>query len=210
MDVIAAVMNVITFKAAYCLYPRATFEERTSLLMTNDNSRVTTAVAKYCLRGWTFTRDPIPHKSHYYHIGKMRNINDSMTWKIPLCQEGVQTRAALSSTSPPFTWDPIEPNSWAILQRDGFIMHYNIQRTYSLRYCYTTAITALYECIKEHFDGQNLVELCKVQSVDEVQWNIAYTWFDIAITTSKIHLTLLQQVGWRISQHFIQHAQLYG
>ena len=92
-----------------------------------------------------------------------------MTWKIPLCQEGVQTRAALSSMSPPFTWDPIEPNSWAILQRDGFIMHYNIQQTYSLCYCYTTAITALYECIKEHFDCQNIVELCKVESVDEAQ-----------------------------------------
>ena len=198
MDVIAAVMNVITFKAAYCLYPRATFEERTSLLMMNNNSRVTTAVAKYCLRGWTFTYNPIPHKSHYYHIGKMQNVNDSMTWKIPVCQ-GLQTHAALSSTSLPFTWDPIKPNSWVILQRDGFIMHYNIQWTYSFCYCYTTAITVLYECIKEHFDGQNLVELYKVQSVDEVQWNIAYTWFDIAINTSKIHLTLLQQVGWRIS-----------
>jgi hypothetical protein len=58
MDVTAAVMNVITFKAAYSLYPRATFEECTSLLMTNNNSSVTIAVAKYCLRGWTFTCDP--------------------------------------------------------------------------------------------------------------------------------------------------------
>lgn len=174
-------MNVIAFNAAYSLYPCITFEERTSLLMTNDNSRAVPAVVKYCARGWMFTRDPLPNKSHHYHIGKMRSVSDSMTWRIPLSLEGVQIRTALSATSPLFTWDPIQPNTWAIVRRDRLVMHYNIQRTYCLRYCYITAMTALYESVKEHLDGQNLVEQSKMEIVDEVQRNSIYTWFGISI-----------------------------
>jgi len=71
------------------------------------------------------------------------------------------------------------------ITKDGFIMHYNIQRTYSLRYCYTTAITALYECIKEHFDGQNLVSFAKSNLLMRCSGILHTLGFDIAITTSK-------------------------
>jgi len=111
INIIAAVMNIIAFNAAYSLYPHTTFEERTALLMTDDVSRAATAMAKYSIRGWTFTHHPIPNKSQHYHIGKMRSVNDSMTWRIPLSLDGIQTRGFLSPTSPPFTIDPIQPNT---------------------------------------------------------------------------------------------------
>jgi hypothetical protein len=195
-------MNVIAFNAAYSLYPHITFEERTSLLMTNDNTRAASAVAKYCARGWTFTRAPLPNKTQHYHIGMMRSVSDSMTWRIPLSLEGVQIRAALSPTSPLFTWDPIQPNTWAIVRRDRLIMHYNIQRTYCLRYCYITAMTALYESVKEHLDGQNLIERSKVETIDEVQRSSIYTWSDISIIMLDVCLIIFLSGGMENSLEF--------
>ena len=46
-------MNVIAYDAAYSLFPKATFEDRVSLVSATRNDKEKAAIAKYRHRGWT-------------------------------------------------------------------------------------------------------------------------------------------------------------
>ena len=60
---IACVMNIITFNQAHCLYPRATLEERLSLVCTDRQDEVIERVyERYHQRGWS---------SIYEHIASL-------------------------------------------------------------------------------------------------------------------------------------------
>ncbi|KAH9942558.1 hypothetical protein B0H21DRAFT_523328 [Amylocystis lapponica] len=50
------VMNVISYEKAYALYPRATFEERRSLVCPTDGLPQEPAINKYATRGWEMVR----------------------------------------------------------------------------------------------------------------------------------------------------------
>lgn len=78
-------MNAITHKAAYALYPKATFEEKLGLVTTKKTARRDDAIQKYVDRGWKFI-DAITAERRVidsFRYGK-RWVSDNQTWILPL------------------------------------------------------------------------------------------------------------------------------
>ena len=84
----ACVMNVITFKQAHCLYPRATLEERLSLVCTDRQDDVIERVyERYHQRGWSIIRtlgEVASRTSDPALSDTTRWVNDYFSWTIPL------------------------------------------------------------------------------------------------------------------------------
>lgn len=109
-------MNIISFDTAYALYPRATFEERRSLIC-----READGLDKYRARGWKMLyhltmEERYSHKSSF-RIG-YRWIDDNISWIIPL-----NTDDLLISEDHPF--DPSSLTNWK-LQYDVWKHHTTI------------------------------------------------------------------------------------
>ncbi|KAI0339888.1 hypothetical protein BDW22DRAFT_1335607 [Trametopsis cervina] len=82
------VMNVITYDTAYSLYPRATFEDMTSLVVL-DNASQKAPLAKYARRGWSLVRKPsVPDFNLDLSV---RSMQDRRTWR--LCLRGLTGEA---------------------------------------------------------------------------------------------------------------------
>ena len=80
-------MNVITFEKAYCLFPRATLDDRLSLVCTSRQDDTIEAVfQKYTTRGWNIIRsvDDIEHVTQdpALDVNQRRWIDDRYTWSI--------------------------------------------------------------------------------------------------------------------------------
>jgi hypothetical protein len=83
-------MNLISSRAAYALYPDATFSRHISLRMTRDRDRDDFARAKYERRGWTYIKD-ITHQEITMKscdlggdfVSRERWVGDKRTWIIP-------------------------------------------------------------------------------------------------------------------------------
>ncbi|RPD65292.1 hypothetical protein L226DRAFT_567445 [Lentinus tigrinus ALCF2SS1-7] len=84
------VINVITHDAAYSLYPYATFELSSALVLTRDKSKRTkAALDKYASRGFrmldprspsaTFDAQEVAH----FFVGLHRQVDDGHSWVIP-------------------------------------------------------------------------------------------------------------------------------
>ena len=91
---LACVMNVISFKAAYSLYPRATFEDRCTLVCTSDIKRKNIVFTKYGTRGWTICTRAMEcsrweKSSQSAFSRRIRRVADRFTWKLPLDMTGV-------------------------------------------------------------------------------------------------------------------------
>ena len=91
---VACVMNVISFKAAYSLYPRATFEDRCTLVCTSDIKRKNIVFTKYGARGWTICTRAMEcsrweKSSQSAFSRRIRRVADRFTWKLPLDMTGV-------------------------------------------------------------------------------------------------------------------------
>ncbi|KAK7682698.1 hypothetical protein QCA50_014081 [Cerrena zonata] len=110
---IACVLNVISFNAAYCLYPRATLEERVTVVCTTRNdTTIEDVYRRYRDRGWTlirgyhvirsYTLDPCLTEEH-------RWINDGFSWSIPLPYQ-FQDDVAM-------THDPVSVSGWTFKGR---------------------------------------------------------------------------------------------
>lgn len=89
---LACVMNLITYDGAYSLYPRSTFEDRESLIMSRNPLRSSQsrddARLKYMRRGWKMvygSRELLESqdKTSLGFSGITRHIGDSYTWTIP-------------------------------------------------------------------------------------------------------------------------------
>jgi len=127
-------MNFITYEKAYSLYPRGTFGDRQSLVMTNvAMHRVENyerAYQKYNTRGWTICRQPTMKMIEASHFAPSpRQVGDSKCWTIPI--------------SPKVDFPPsdIEGNTWA-LQYDDFIMpqiSFSVLTSHQLGLDYTVA-----------------------------------------------------------------------
>ncbi|EPQ54924.1 hypothetical protein GLOTRDRAFT_25227, partial [Gloeophyllum trabeum ATCC 11539] len=81
------VMNVISFEKAYSLYPRATFEERRSLIIPCSGPSQTPALEKYDARGWHIlpgTPESEQLDDHSAFCSIERWIGDKYTWVIDL------------------------------------------------------------------------------------------------------------------------------
>jgi hypothetical protein len=118
------VMNLITCDKAYSIFPRATFEERRSLIFERDNRKVilnnkdTDLVAKsrekYEKHGWSFIeayeilqQDPLSSFAKGY-----RYLGDSNCWSITLHPEHERVNGTCKSS----TW---ESNSWELVYENG-------------------------------------------------------------------------------------------
>ena len=98
-------MNLITHNKAYSIFPRATFEERRSLIHVQHEESAVQAHRKYEKRGWQFIteidEDEIQNTTSAFADGP-RHLGDSKCWTIHLHPE--------LNHSPMF-W---EANSWRL------------------------------------------------------------------------------------------------
>ncbi|KLO11401.1 hypothetical protein SCHPADRAFT_831197, partial [Schizopora paradoxa] len=80
------VMNFITHKAAYSLFPNTTFEERLTLFTSNRTIQREQAIHKYAERGWTVVRTlsgfEQENEPTSFRYGK-RWVTDNQSWVIP-------------------------------------------------------------------------------------------------------------------------------
>lgn len=96
-------MNVITHDAAYSLYPYATFELNSALVLTRDGSaRTKAALEKYASRGFRML-DPRSPSSTYnaqevarFFVGGRRQVDDCHSWIVPF--KNASNKSPQSST----------------------------------------------------------------------------------------------------------------
>jgi len=107
-------MNIITHDKAYSFYPKATFEERLSLMISTEGSKQDTARAKYVSRGWGMITSPslseLSNPKSPFSPAK-RYVGDSQCWTIPLKHEHA------SYLPEGF----IESNTWALKYNADYI-----------------------------------------------------------------------------------------
>lgn len=111
-------MNLITYDTAYALYPRATFEERRTILFGDSLSSMP-ALQKYEDRGWEVVQassstNELRGPVQSFCGDSIRFVNDSTSWVLPLDMIGVEGPKAPGPSSPPLTWDPVVANSWRL------------------------------------------------------------------------------------------------
>ncbi|EPQ60361.1 hypothetical protein GLOTRDRAFT_31372 [Gloeophyllum trabeum ATCC 11539] len=156
------VMNLITYNAAYALYPDATFEKRRAIVMGRMRAeRDIQALQKYMRRGWKFQATvpdvPIPD---YFRMTMDRSVLDSYTWSIPLSLEGVEPPRPLSLTSDPLTWDPVIFSSFRLQRQhkdDLMYMWYELVSSTVLRFKYLTASEDFLEILRNFFIAQGVL-----------------------------------------------------
>ena len=139
-------LNIITYNAAYCLYPRATLEAYTSLVLNGGNPGKVAALEKYAKRGWRAISNPSPLIQYLapslFYIGKSRWVCDKNTWTIPLSLEGVKPPPPASPSSEALSWDPIAECGWKLaylsIPTGLVIAKFGTVATTFLRWGYTT------------------------------------------------------------------------
>ena len=124
---LACVMNIITYNAAYALFPRATFEERESLIV-NRTPRSEPALTKYASRGFRLLEAPPrpsdgqsaqthragPPYPPWFFVDEPRWVCDKRSWVITLDTEGVVAPPPATPSSAPLSWDPAAECGWTL------------------------------------------------------------------------------------------------
>ncbi|KAI0765134.1 hypothetical protein C8Q74DRAFT_1031334 [Fomes fomentarius] len=118
------VMNIVTYNAVYSLYPYATFEERTSLVVLKVSERTQLALDKYASRGFRIldnlpsptTGGPLLLDAHAtgYFSGVARWVSDAKSWIVPLNMDGVVLPSAPSGAEA-LSRDPIAECGWHLM-----------------------------------------------------------------------------------------------
>ncbi|KAJ7591813.1 hypothetical protein C8J56DRAFT_931787 [Mycena floridula] len=138
-----AVLNFITHKTAYSLYPYATFVKRRSVRLIDTRS-AEAAIRKYERRGWIATNHPLPVWDEDEYEGsdpQARWIGDSACWTIALPDLEPET-----ITAPPIAGEPagllpdtLRLNSWTLGRGEYYCptVAYGILEDKNLRLCYT-------------------------------------------------------------------------
>ena len=117
-------MNVITYNAAYSLYPHSTFERRETLVLECTTDAAKDALRKYAGRGWrilsnskdvtclfTGSRRPCAHQ---FYTDVPRFVCDNMSWTIPLDITGVNAAPPPSPSSQILKSDPVSECGWKL------------------------------------------------------------------------------------------------
>lgn len=139
-------MNVISFEKAYCLYPKATFEERRSLICATEGPAQGVAIRKYTQRGWKmidknldWARDVKTSFQVIYHI--VRHMGDRYCWTIPLDTTNIPDRLYLGEGRPRLTSDPASASSWRLgYETDlGADMRFDVTYDHNLYLKYITS-----------------------------------------------------------------------
>ncbi|EJF59016.1 hypothetical protein DICSQDRAFT_89976 [Dichomitus squalens LYAD-421 SS1] len=187
------VMNVITYNAAYSLYPHATFARREALIIHEDfhSTNSENALAKYSSRGWRMLarRSPLlefiatpgnPLYAPWWAIDQRRWVCDSRSWVIHFDTTGVTAPPPPSVSSPHPGWDPVAECGWKLeLQFSAIAVKHVPIKTTILRWRYTAPDEQYIRCIVPFFYNQGNLEHRKVpegQSRDSVR--DAWTWWD--------------------------------
>lgn len=171
-------MNIISYNAAYSLYPRATFEERVSLCMSVANSGEIDAIGKYKVRGWRVYSEILAHQEETspFYLLDTRWLDDDKSWVVPLDMAGVQKRPPLSTTSPEFDWDPAVQNSWCLVQDVNTTMrHYEVKSTV-FRYNYMVADETFARELQDWCHSQGAREHAFTSALSKEQKRKAWTW----------------------------------
>ena len=143
---VACVMNVISFEKAYCLYPKATFEERRSLICANEGPAHDAAIQKYIHRGWKMVYTNLDWAQEVrtsfhviYHL--VRNMGDRYCWTIPLGTINIPDRLCLGEGRPILTSDPASASSWRLAYeaRHGGYMRFEVTCDHNLYLQYITS-----------------------------------------------------------------------
>jgi hypothetical protein len=131
MKTTACVMNFITHEKAYSLYPRATFEERRSLIFLFRSGARDNAYAKYAERGWIMLDGITGEDFHDLNSSLargFRHVGDSKTWTIPI----------LPKIDTPFPEGLMETNSWSLRYDHNLkpYLDFSLLISSQLQYCY--------------------------------------------------------------------------
>ncbi|TDL16734.1 hypothetical protein BD410DRAFT_755116 [Rickenella mellea] len=175
------VMNVISARTAYSLYPRATFEESRALVCNPSMDILHDAFRKYAARGYQIianlslddVRSPVCSLRT-----STRWADDNMAWTLPLNMEGVVTDR-LSDNCPRLEFDPISMNGWEFVVSQFGVASVICDCTYTsvLRYSYTTPSKFL-DFLRPIFNGQSRVESdVRRSNLNERYWN----WYDFQL-----------------------------
>ena len=154
----ACVLNFLSYDAAYSMYPRATFEERTSLCFSSLTERDIGCLSKYAVRGWRSLSNFYPHErsaERIFHVNQHRFVGDSKCWVIPLDTTGLELRPALTPVSERFVWDPVQYNSWVLTMQNGkMFLAYHVLKPTLFRYTYLFAdmkiIEGMMDFLRQH------------------------------------------------------------
>ncbi len=150
-------MNVISFEAAYCLFPLATLEHRKSLLSSSTRGIYRNrgqCLAKYAERGYQIMFsvpenrwDKAPTLS-LFPTG-WRWIDDNNTWVLHLETDGVTLPGPQNSSSTPLRNDPVSVTNWYARSstRSGLVMILRTFKSDLLGYRYLIADEDLWEHI---------------------------------------------------------------
>ncbi|KZT30878.1 hypothetical protein NEOLEDRAFT_1159954 [Neolentinus lepideus HHB14362 ss-1] len=150
------VMNIISYDAAYALYPNATFEKRHALVVGKVRAeRDIKAVHKCMQRGWRMQaalyNHPIPD---YFEENLVRTVEDGHSWKISLSPQGVEPPRPLSLTSDPLRWDPVVYSSFKLVHTTEVYMWYELVSSTLLRFKYLVADETFMSIIRKFCRSQ--------------------------------------------------------
>lgn len=144
-------MNLITHERAYSLYPRATFEERRSLVISTEGSKQETARKKYTERGWIMVKtgqDEDIRNARSDFTPCQRYIGDSRCWTIPILPMLDLPKDSMATNTWELKYKPIVELEFGALSellakpdinvqgRVEPVLHFTILRSENLRFSY--------------------------------------------------------------------------
>jgi hypothetical protein len=194
-------MNFISHDNAYSLYPKMTFEKRSSLLFDPGGARREAARQKYVARGWTMTTEATAEEQLDVRStlkGGSRWVGDSRCWKVPLSCENVHLTPCVPPRQNFRVCDHLALHSWQLRHIPFPIIAFKIIESPILKWRYTVGsmmvIEYLFPWIKKSSnllgrEGHNL-------SKDGISYVISF--FLMSIYSLTLDLATMQFfLNWR-------------
>lgn len=157
-------MNVLTYRAAYSVFPKESFEKRRTISFEGREITAEEAIEKYIRRGWKFlSGDDLMYSDTYFdrssdfHLGK-RWIGGPMTWVLPFDVTGVEDRIGAAKTvlPTPLSCDPFTFNSFSVTSSThGIKMDFDKVNTPFFHHSYTASpefsfkLSTLFDLLQE-------------------------------------------------------------
>ncbi|KAI0941065.1 hypothetical protein AcV7_002714 [Taiwanofungus camphoratus] len=192
-------MNVISFDKAFCLYPRATLEERRALVCGREGLRQESAIAKYAARGWQMV-DELPledrgNDNRSFRFGP-RWIKDGDSWVIPLNLDDVVGPPPFTARSTPLSEDPVISTTWKLVYdlSQRAMMVYSVLSSPILRYSYLIMDEELDDVLTQVLERRRESEFDRQ---DRPLFNIRRYFDESLLIISQAHLQEQKLIGLR-------------
>jgi hypothetical protein len=156
-------MNIISFENAYSLYPRATFEERRSLVCASAGPNQDAALLKYEARGWDTSHELSIQDQHdpqsSLRVG-YRWIDDDASWIFPLDT----TQLAIPSDYPS---DPASLTNWKLVCNDEDAgIEVDTVTSQLLEHCYALTDPRVLAVVNKRLETSMMVnDLCVIPGI---------------------------------------------